>query len=91
MKIDLSIYEVMDLLSEGSTAQKEFMKNISESGNSFRDVLEVLEELQEEEELNFDLRGDINGGVLRFEKLTEEIIDNYYYIRFINGYGLVFY
>lgn len=91
MKIDLSIYEVMDLLSEGSTAQKEFLKGISESGNSFRDVLEVLEELQEEEELNFDLRGDINGGVLRFEKLTEEIIDNYYYIRFINGYGLVFY
>lgn len=91
MKIDLSIYEVMDLLSEGSTAQKEFWKNISESGNSFRDVLEVLEELQEEEELDFDLRGDINGGVLRFEKLTEEIIDNYYYIRFINGYGLVFY
>ena len=91
MNINLSIYEVMDLLSEGSTAQKEFLRDISESGNSFRDVLEVLEELQEEEELTFDLRGDINGGVLRFEEVTEYIKGNYLFIEFENGYGLVFY
>ena len=91
MKIDLSTSEVIDLLLDGSTNQKQFMQNIRKSGNSYQEVISQLEHIDEAGELNFDLRGDINGGVLRFEKLTEEIIDNYYYVRFINGYCLVFY
>jgi len=91
MKIDLSTNEIIDLLLDGSTNQKQFMEDIRKSGNSYCEVISQLEHIDEDGELNFDLRGDINGGVLRFEKLTEEIIDNYYYVRFVNGYGLVFY
>ena len=91
MNIDMSIGEVMDLLLEGSTNQRQFMADISESGNNLYEVFGVLEDLYEEGVVTHDLRSLLNGGALFFEELTDFHKDYYLTYEFKNGYGLVFY
>ena len=91
MNIDMSIGEVMDLLLEGSTNQRQFMADISESGNNLYEVFGVLEDLYEEKVVTHDLRSLLNGGALTFEELTDYHKDYYMTYEFNNGYGLVFY
>ena len=91
MNIDMSIGEVMDLLLDGSTNQKQFMADISESGNNLYEVFGVLEDLYEEKVVTHDLRSLLNGGALKFEELTDFHKEYYMTHEFNNGYGLVFY
>ena len=58
MKIDLSTSEVWDLLKEGSTNQKDFISSLTY--NEFEEFIELIGDYEE-----FDLRGYINGGVLK--------------------------
>ena len=59
MKIELNACEIWDLLKEGSTNQKDFIAAL-EYGE-FVEFIEFIDEFYDE----FDLRGYINGGVLK--------------------------
>lgn len=65
MKIDLSISEIWDLLKEGSTNQRDFISSLTY--NEFKEFIELIEDYEE-----FDLRGYINGGVLKVEDDPED-------------------
>ena len=65
MKLDLSVSEIWDLLKEGSTNQKDFISSLTY--NEFKEFIELIEDYEE-----FDLRGYINGGVLKVEDDPEE-------------------
>ena len=68
MKIDLSTGEIWDLLKEGSTNQREFINSLRYS--EFEDFIEIMEDYDNE----FDLIGNINGGVLWVE---EDPVEDY--------------
>ena len=65
MKIDLSTSEIYDLLKEGSTNQRDFISSLTY--NEFKEFIELIEDYEE-----FDLRGYINGGVLKVEDDPED-------------------
>ena len=65
MKLDLSVSEIWDLLKEGSTNQKDFISSLTY--NEFKEFIELIEDYEE-----FDLRGYINGGVLKVEDDPED-------------------
>ena len=65
MKIELSTSEVWDLLNQGSTNQRDFISSLTY--NEFKEFIELLEDYEE-----FDLRGYINGGVLKVEDDPED-------------------
>lgn len=89
--IDLSESEVVDILKNGSTNQKNFIKNIVKADNSPEDVILKIIAFDEEIGSQTDLRGWLNGGVMTFEPITEEIEANYCFIPCENGYGVVYY
>ena len=60
MKIDLSTSELLDLLREGSTNQRNFINSLRYS--EFQEFIEIIEDYDD-----FDLRGLLNGGVLKVE------------------------
>ena len=60
MKIDLSTSEIYDLLTEGSTNQRNFIECLNY--DEFEEFIEIIEDYED-----FDLRGLINGGVLWVE------------------------
>ena len=62
MKIEMTTSEIWDLLHEGSTNQKNFVDSLYYS--EFEEFIEFIEDYNNE----FDLRGWINGGVLRVEE-----------------------
>lgn len=65
MKVDLSNYELYDLLKNGSTNQKHFVSMIDEYNLDIDNVFDSLEQLFFDcGEKNYDIRGWINGGVL---------------------------
>ena len=66
MKIELSTSELWDLLKEGSTNQREFITTLRYC--EFEEFIEFIDEFCDE----FDLRGYLNGGVLRVEDTPEE-------------------
>ena len=66
MKLDLSVSEIWDLLKEGSTNQKNFIESLKY--DEFEEFIEFIDEFCDE----FDLRGYLNGGVLRVEDTPEE-------------------
>ena len=61
MKLDLSVSEIWDILKEGSTNQRDFIDSLEYS--EFEEFIEFIDEFCDE----FDLRGYLNGGVLRVE------------------------
>lgn len=65
MKIDLSISEIWDLLKNGSINQRDFISSLTY--NEFKEFIELIEDYEE-----FDLRGYINGGVLKVEDDPED-------------------
>lgn len=65
MKIDLSTGEIWDLLKEGSTNQRDFISSLTY--NEFEEFIELIEDYEE-----FDLRGLLNGGVLKVEDDPED-------------------
>ena len=65
MKIDLSVSEIWDLLKEGSTNQRDFIDSLNYS--EFEEFITWLEDYEE-----FDLRGLLNGGVLKVEDDPED-------------------
>ena len=65
MKIDLNTSELWDLLKEGSTNQRDFISSLTY--NEFEEFIELIEDYEE-----FDLRGYINGGVLKVEDDPED-------------------
>lgn len=68
MKLDLSNWEIWTLLNEGSTNQKQFIKQLD--FNEFEQVIECLEDL----EISDDLRGLLNGGVLYVSNESDEYV-----------------
>lgn len=62
MKIEMTVNEIWDLLKEGSTNQRNFIESLRYS--EFEKFIEYIEEYYDGE---FDLRGEINGGVLWVE------------------------
>lgn len=89
--VDLSNFEVVELLKQGSTNQRNFINSILEADNSPEDVIEAIKNFDEEINSQTDLRGWLNGGVMTFEEITEEIQDNYCCIPCENGFGVVYY
>lgn len=71
MYIELDAYEVEELLKAGSTNQKDFIKNFYTT-NEVLNFLEFLED-NYKNGLNIDLRGDINGGILRSTRNPENL------------------
>lgn len=65
MKIEMSISEIWDLLKEGNTNQRDFISSLTY--NEFKEFIELIEDYEE-----FDLRGYINGGVLKVEDDPED-------------------
>lgn len=65
MKIDLSTWEIWDLLKEGSINQRNFIECLKYS--EFEEFIEFIEDYEE-----FDLRGYLNGGVLKVEDDLED-------------------
>ena len=56
----MTVSEIWDLLSDGSTNQREFIDSLYYS--EFEEFIEFIEDYDE-----FDLRGYLNGGVLSVE------------------------
>lgn len=69
MKLDLSVSEIWDLLKEGSTNQRNFVDSLRY--DEFKEFIEFIDEICDEF-YGFDLRGYLNGGVLRVEDDPEE-------------------
>lgn len=67
MKIELSTWEIGDLLKQGSTNQRDFINSLKYT--EFEEFLEVIEDCYDDE---FDLRGFINGGCLFVEDTPED-------------------
>lgn len=65
MNIEMTTSEIWDLLKEGSTNQKDFISSLTY--NEFKEFIELIEDYEE-----FDLRGYINGGVLKVEDDPED-------------------
>lgn len=89
--VDLSESEVVEILKNGSTNQRQFIENILEADNSPEDVILNIIAFDEEIGSPTQLRSWLNGGVMTFEEITQEIKDNYCYIACENGYGVVYY
>ncbi len=89
--VDLSNFEVVELLKQGSTNQRNFISAIEEANNIPEDVIEAIKNFDNEIGSQTDLRGWLNGGVMDFEPITEEIEENYCFIPCENGYGVVYY
>ena len=60
MKIDLSTWEIWELLKQGSSNQRNFRNSLKYT--EFKEFIEFIEDYDD-----FDLRGYINGGVLSVE------------------------
>ena len=71
MYIELDAYEIDDLLKAGSTNQKDFIKNFYTTD----EVLNFIEFIESNYKngLNINLRGDINGGILRSTRNPEDL------------------
>lgn len=65
MKIEMSVSEIWNLLKQGSTNQRDFISSLTY--NEFKEFIELIEDYEE-----FDLRGYINGGVLKVEDDPED-------------------
>ena len=70
MKIELDSWEIWNLLKEGSTNQRDFIDSLYYS--EFEEFIEFIDEIYDEFYDGFDLRGYLNGGVLRVEDDPEE-------------------
>ena len=66
MKIEMSVSEIWDLLKEGSTNQKNFIESLKY--DEFEEFIDIIEMECPE----MDLRGYINGGVLKVEDDPED-------------------
>ena len=65
MNIEMTTSEIWDLLKEGSTNQRDFISSLTYS--EFEEFIEIIEDYDE-----FDLRGYLNGGVLKVEDDPED-------------------
>ena len=65
MNIEMTTSEIWDLLKEGSSNQRDFISSLTY--NEFKEFIELIEDYEE-----FDLRGYINGGVLKVEDDPED-------------------
>lgn len=65
MKIEMNAGEIWDLLKNGSINQRDFISSLTY--NEFKEFIELIEDYEE-----FDLRGYLNGGVLKVEDDPED-------------------
>ena len=72
LNIELSDSEVLDLLKNGSTNQKQIANDIIKY-DVYDEFFNILEEIQEFNK--FDIRSAINGGVLKIIKYEPEEIE----------------
>lgn len=87
MNVDLSNYELFDLLSNGSTNQKHFVNQINSFNLNVDDVFETMENMFNDCEMeNYDIRGWINGGVLY---ISDSINDDFLCYEIDNGVYLI--
>lgn len=64
MKVDLSNWEVYDLLRNGSTNQKHFVNQMNKFNLNVDDLFDEIENIFNEYEIEYDIRSLINGGVM---------------------------
>lgn len=75
--IEMNNSEVQTLFRNGSTAQKQFIKQ-AEENHAVSEVFQLLESLIHDEILTgingepYNLRGEINGGVLKLINLEDK-------------------
>ena len=72
MKIDLNPGEIWDLLKEGSTNQREFIKSLY-----YDEFEEFIEEWEYSYNNDLDLRSCLNGGCLFVEDTPEDVEEEY--------------
>ena len=86
MKVDLSNYELFDLLSNGSTNQKHFVNQMDKFNLNIDDLFDEIENIFIDYEIKDDIRSLINGGVLYIDNekhddfINIELDDNVYLI-----------
>lgn len=72
IKIELNDSEIFDLLKNGSTNQKQIVKDIIKY-DVYDEFFDIIEEIAIND--SFDLRGAINGGVLQVNKYEDEELE----------------
>lgn len=86
MKVDLSNYELYDLLENGSTNQRNFINQINRFNINVDDLFDEIENIFIECEIKDDIRSLLNGGVLHLSDIpskdffSHEIKNNVYLI-----------
>ena len=86
MKVDLSNYEVFDLLSNGSKNQKHFVNQMNKFNLNVDDLFDEIENTFIDYEIKDDIRSLINGGVLYIDNETHSDFIN---IELNNGVYLI--
>ena len=64
MYIDLNDYEIMQILRDGSTNQRNFVNKVDSLKIDYFKLFEVLEDYQEYFNTQIDIRSLLNGGAL---------------------------
>lgn len=70
MQIELSNMELYDMLKDGSTNQKNFIKDIDDNNLDIDDVFDTIENTLIECE--YDIRSLLNGGALYIDDKENE-------------------
>jgi len=72
MQIELSNIEIYDMLKNGSTNQKNFIKDIDDNNLDIDDVFDTIENTFIECDIKYDIRSLLNGGVLYIDDKENE-------------------
>lgn len=76
MQIELSNMELYDILKDGSTNQRNFIKDIDDNNLDIDDVFETIENTLIEcdmlSTITYDIRSLLNGGVLYIDNKENE-------------------
>ena len=72
MKINLSNYELYDLLENGSTNQRHFINQINKFNINVDDLFDEIENIFIEYEIKDDIRSLLNGGVLQLSDIPSK-------------------
>lgn len=77
MQVDLSNYELYDLLRNGSTNQKHFVNQMNKFNLNVDDLFDEIENIFIEYEIKYDIRSLINGGVLYLDDTQSQDFSNF--------------
>ena len=88
MKFDLEIYEIYEILRDGTTNQQQFVENIRDE--DLETSINFFNEIAEEIGINDCFRGAINGGALTIIDDDEEIDEEPFRVTLSDGRILIF-